>query len=61
MSKCRQCGTDLPKIWSTDMCLECSRKSVKQIFEEYPDVKECFMETIRDLKAELESKTNKKY
>ena len=48
--KCRQCGKELPKVWSTDICLECSRENVRKIFKENPDVKEAFKETIEDLK-----------
>lgn len=51
---CRECGIELPRLWSTDICLECSKKNVQKIFEEYPDVKEAFMDTIREMKAELE-------
>lgn len=54
MSNCRQCGKELPKVWSTDICLECSKKNVKEIFKEFPDVKEAFMQTIQEMKAELE-------
>lgn len=52
--KCRECGTELPKRWSTDICLECSRKNVQKIFEEYPDVKEAFFESIREMKEKLD-------
>ena len=51
---CRQCGTELPKIWSTDICMDCSRENVKQIFKEFPDVKQAFMDSIREMKEELE-------
>ena len=51
---CRECGIELPRLWSTDICLECSKKNVQKIFEEYPDVKEAFMDTIREMKEELE-------
>ena len=50
MTNCRQCGKELPKVWSTDICLECSRENVRKIFKENPDVKEAFKETIEDLK-----------
>lgn len=50
MANCRQCGKELPKVWSTDICLECSRENVRKIFKENPDVKEAFKETIEDLK-----------
>lgn len=54
--KCRECGIELPKIWSTDICLECSTKNVKEIFKENPDIKKCFMDTIADMKKELEGR-----
>ena len=50
MANCRQCGKELPKVWRTDICLECSRENVRKIFKENPDVKEVFKETIEDLK-----------
>lgn len=55
MSNCRQCGKELPKVWSTDICLECSKKNVKEIFKEFPDVKEAFIQAIQEMKAELET------
>jgi hypothetical protein len=51
---CRQCGKELPKIWSTDICLECSEENVKNIFKEFPEVKEAFIKTIKEMKKELE-------
>ena len=51
---CRQCGAELPKRWSTDICMECSAKNVKAIFKEFPDVKEAFFESIEKMKKELE-------
>ena len=50
---CRQCGKELPKLWSTDICLECSEQNVRKIFEEHPDVKEAFMDSIKKMKEEL--------
>lgn len=55
MKQCRQCGKELPEFWSTDICMECSTENVKKIFKENPDVKECFMKTIEDMKKELNS------
>ena len=52
--KCKQCGKELPKRWSTDICLECSRENVRKMFKENPDIKEAFMKTISELKAELD-------
>ena len=54
MCNCIQCGKELPPIWSTNICLKCSRENVKKIFEELPDVKEAFMKIIQEMKAELE-------
>ena len=48
--KCRQCGKELKSHWSTDICLECSRKNVKKIFRENPEIKQAFRETIEELK-----------
>lgn len=56
MKQCRQCGKELPKYFSTDICLECSTKNMKKIFSEYPDIKESFMGTIKELKKELNDK-----
>lgn len=50
MSKCIVCGKELPKIWSTNKCLDCSRKAVKKIFKENPEVKEAFRESIEEMK-----------
>lgn len=46
---CRQCGKELPKIWSTDICLECSRKNVRKIFKENLEVKQAFKESIEKM------------
>lgn len=35
---------------TTDICLECSRRNVKKIFRENPEVKQAFRETIEELK-----------
>ena len=50
MVVCRQCGKELPKNFSTDTCLECSRANVKKIFKENPEVKQAFMESIEEMK-----------
>ena len=50
MANCRQCGKELPKVWSTDICLDCSRANVKKIFKENPEVKEAFRESIEEMK-----------
>lgn len=50
MANCRQCGKELPKAWSTDICLDCSRENVKKIFNENPEVKQAFKESIEEMK-----------
>lgn len=50
MANCRQCGKELPKAWSTDICLECSRENIRKIFKENPEVKKAFKESVEDLK-----------
>lgn len=50
MAVCRQCGKALPNIWSTDICLECSRANVKKIFKENPEVKQAFKESIEEMR-----------
>lgn len=49
MANCRQCGKELPKIWSTDICLECSKANVRKIFRENPEVKEAFRESVAEM------------
>lgn len=50
MAVCRQCGKELPKVWSTDICLECSRENVKNIFEKDSELKQAFKESIKEMK-----------
>lgn len=50
MEVCRKCGKELPNIWSTDICLECSRANVKKIFKENPEVKQAFKESIQEMR-----------
>lgn len=50
MAVCRQCGKELPKVWSTDICLDCSRENVRKIFKENPEVKQAFRESIEEMR-----------
>ena len=50
MKKCIVCGKELPESWAGKKCLDCSRKAMKKIFEENPEAKQAFMETIKELK-----------
>lgn len=49
MAKCKQCGKVLPKVWRTDICLECSRANVQKIFKENPEVKQSYQESIEEM------------
>lgn len=49
MVNCRQCRKELPKIWSTDICLECSRENVRKIFKENPEVEQAFHESVQEM------------
>lgn len=50
MANCRQCGKELPPVWGTNICLDCSRENVRKIFKEDPEVKEAFRESIEEMK-----------
>lgn len=50
MAVCRQCGIELPKLWRTDICLECSKANVRKIFKEDPEVKQAFEESVEEMK-----------
>lgn len=50
MAQCRECGKELPQIWCTDICLDCSRANIKKIFKENPELKQAFKETVEELK-----------
>lgn len=47
---CRQCGKELPKNFTTNICLECSKENVRKIFKENPEIKDAFKETIEEMK-----------
>lgn len=49
MVNCRQCGKELPKVWSTDICLECSKANMRKIFKENPEVKQAFIESVEEM------------
>lgn len=50
MANCKQCGKELPKVWSTDICLECSRANVRKIFKENPEVKQAYQQSLEEMK-----------
>ena len=47
---CRQCGKELPKNFTTNICLECSKENVRKIFKENPEIKDAFKESIEEMK-----------
>lgn len=47
---CRQCGKELPKNFTTNICLECSKENVRKIFKEYSEIKDAFRESIEEMK-----------
>ena len=47
---CRQCGKELPKNFTTNICLECSKENVRKIFKENPEIKDAFRESIEEMK-----------
>lgn len=50
MAACRQCGKELLENYSTDICLECSRANVQNIFKENPELKQAFKESIDEMR-----------
>ena len=47
---CRQCEKELPKNFTTNICLECSKENVRKIFKENPEIKDAFKESIEEMK-----------
>lgn len=47
---CIQCGKELPKNFTTNTCLECSKENVRKIFKENPEIKDAFKESIEEMK-----------
>lgn len=47
---CRQCRKELPKNFTTNICLECSKENVRKIFKENPEIKDAFKESIEEMK-----------
>ena len=47
---CRQCGKELPKNFTTNICLECSKENVRKIYKENPEIKDAFRESIEEMK-----------
>ena len=47
---CRECGKMLSNEYITDICIDCSRKNMKKLFRDNPELKDAFIETIEELK-----------
>lgn len=47
---CRQCGKELPKNFTTNICLECSKENVRKIFKENQEIKDAFRESIEEMR-----------
>ena len=47
---CRQCVKELPKNFTTNICLECSKENVRKIFKENPEIKDAFRESIEEMR-----------
>lgn len=47
---CRQCGKELPKNFTTNICLECSKENARKILKENPEIKDAFRESIEEMK-----------
>ena len=48
--KCRECGKMLSNGHRTDICLDCSKKNMKKLFRDDPELKDAFIETIEELR-----------
>lgn len=46
--KCRQCGKELPRISSTDICSDCARANLKKSLDENPELKKAFKEAVEE-------------
>lgn len=43
---CRQCGKELPRISSTDICTDCARTNLKKSLDANPELKKAFKEAV---------------
>lgn len=44
--KCRQCGKELPRISSTDICSDCAMADLKKSLDANPELKKAFKEAV---------------
>lgn len=45
---CRQCGKELPRISSTDICTDCARTNLKKTFDANPELKKAYKEAVEE-------------
>lgn len=45
---CRQCGKELPRISSTDICTDCARTNLKKSLDANPELKKAFKEAVEE-------------
>lgn len=45
---CRQCGKELPRISSTDICTDCARTNLKKSLDANPELKKAFNEAVEE-------------
>lgn len=50
MAICRQCGKELQQTQVIEICSDCAKENVRKIFNDYPEVKQAFKESIDELK-----------
>lgn len=48
MANCRQCGKELPRISSTDICSDCARINLKKSLDANPELKKAFKEAVEE-------------
>ena len=46
--KCRQCGEELPRISSTDICSDCARANLKKTLDANPELKKAYKEAVEE-------------
>lgn len=50
MAICRQCGKELQQTQVIEICSDCAKENVRKIFNDHPEAKQAFKESIDELK-----------
>ena len=45
---CKQCGKELPRLSSTDICTDCARENLKKSLDANPELKKAFKEAVEE-------------